>query len=134
VRIRAAAAVLVVPLAALVLACGASGSSPNAAGPQDPMVASSAAAAAAPTGPVTAFGDGTYEIGTGAGQVPPGKYKTTVPADSAGCYWERLKGLSGAFADIAANGNSEPGAPAVVTIAKTDAGFKSQRCGTWQKA
>jgi hypothetical protein len=83
---------------------------------------------------VTAFGDGTYEIGDGAGKVPPGKYKATVPADSAGCYWERLKGLSGAFADIAANGNGNPGAPMVVTIAKSDAGFKTERCGTWQKA
>jgi hypothetical protein len=80
---------------------------------------------------VTAFGDGTYEIGTGAGQVPPGKYKTTPPDE---CYWERLSGTSGDADDIIANANVGPGAPTIVTIAKTDKAFSSKRCGTWQKA
>lgn len=41
----------------------------------------------APTGPLTAFDDGTYEVGTGPGQVAPGRYR----ASGKGCHWARLK-------------------------------------------
>lgn len=92
------------------------------------------ATSAAPAGPKTSFGDGTWEIGTAAGLVAPGKYRTTVPQDSFNCYWERLKGTSGSFDDIIANDNVSPGTPTVVTIGATDAAFKSRGCGTWTKA
>jgi len=42
---------------------------------------------AAPTGPLTSFDDGTYEVGTKPGQVAPGRYKAT----GKGCHWARLK-------------------------------------------
>ncbi len=132
-RTRTFVTAVAVPLAVLSMACGASPSSNSGSvGAQDPVVASeeAAKAAPAPTGPITAFADGIYEVGTGPGQVVPGKYKTTPPAD---CYWERLKGTSGSD-DIIANDNLAAGAPAIVTILKTDAAFRSKRCGTWQKA
>ncbi len=134
-RIRALAAVVAAPLAVSVLACASSaGSSSNNAGPQDPgtvTAAASEAAQAAPTGPVTAFADGTYEVGGGAGQVPPGTYKSTAVDN---CYWERLKTLGGQFSDIIANDNANPGEPVIVSIAKTDKGFKTTGCGTWRKS
>ncbi len=115
------------------MACGASPSSPsNKAGPQDPGTAATADAteAAAPTGPVTAFADGTYEVGTGAGQVPPGKYKAT--AEDL-CIWSRLRNLSGDD-DVIATDLVKEGAPVIVTILASDKGFKTERCGTWRKS
>jgi len=70
------------------------------------------------------FGDGTYQVGK---DIQPGTYRTRV--GSPGCYYERLKGFSGDLSDIIANDNTD--APAVVTIAASDAGFHSERCGTW---
>jgi hypothetical protein len=85
----------------------------------------------APAGPKTSFGDGTHEVGV---DIVAGKYRTTVPGSSNNCYWERVKGLSGQFTDIIANGNAEPGTPLVVTISASDKGFTSRGCGTWTKA
>lgn len=135
-RTRALIAVLAAPAAAFVLACSASpSSSSNRAGPQDPGTGGAAgaateAAAPEPTGPVTAFADGTYEVGTGAGQVPPGKYKTTA---GELCYWARLRNLSG-DGDIIASDLVKEGAPVIVTILASDKGFKTERCGTWRKS
>ena len=70
------------------------------------------------------FGDGTYQVGS---DVQPGTYRTRE--SSPGCYYARLGGFSGEFEDLLANGN--PTGPAIVTIEPTDAGFESQRCGTW---
>jgi hypothetical protein len=88
-------------------------------------------ASPARTGPVTAFADGTYEVGAGSGQIPPGKYKATA---TGYCLWQRLKGLSGEIDDIIASGTAKEGAPVIVTVAKSDAAFVTKRCGTWQKA
>jgi hypothetical protein len=74
--------------------------------------------------------DGDWEVGT---EVKPGTYKTTVPADSFGCYWERLKGFDGSFDSIIDNGNVDAGKTARVTIKATDKGFHAERCGTWTK-
>lgn len=84
-----------------------------------------------PAGPKTSFGDGTWEVGT---DIAAGKYRATVPADSFACYWERLRGLSGQFDDIIANGTADPGTPVVVTVSGSDKGFTSRGCGTWAKA
>lgn len=117
-----------------VIACsgaGDTGKEENTnAGPQPAATSATAVAA----GPVTSFADGVYDVGTGAGQVPAGKYKTTVPANAIGCYWERLSGTGGTFDEIIANGNGTKGAPLTVTIAATDKAFKTERCGTWSPA
>lgn len=124
------AIILAVAALAVGLACSGDPKSdtPNA-GPQQ---TTAAATSAPPAGPVTAFADGTYQIGAGAGLVPPGTYKTTVPADSSNCYWERQKSFGGGVDAIIANGNQGAGEPVIVTIAPTDKGFKTSGCGTWK--
>jgi hypothetical protein len=72
------------------------------------------------------FGDGTFAVGI---DVAPGTW-----AASGGdfCYWERLSGFGHAgVAEIIANDAGTVGA--IVTIAPSDVGFSSQRCGTWTK-
>jgi hypothetical protein len=59
--------------------------------------------------------------------IQPGTYRTR--SASSGCYWERLSGFGGSMGEILANENTD--GPAVVTIASSDKGFKSQGCGTW---
>jgi len=86
-------------------------------------------ASQAPTGPATAatagpaaFGDGVFRVGA---DVAAGTYR----ADADGCYWARLKGLSGEIADVLANGLAA--GPAVVTILPSDAAFQSRGCRRW---
>ncbi|HYT37625.1 MAG TPA: hypothetical protein VEL49_10655 [Ktedonobacteraceae bacterium] len=71
-------------------------------------------------------GDGTFEVGK---DIRPGTYRTRVA--SPGCYYARLSGFSGTTDDIIANDNTDT--PAIITIAATDMGFQSTRCGTWTK-
>lgn len=73
--------------------------------------------------PKTSFGNGTFLVNS---EIQPGTYKTE---GGSSCYYERLSGTSGTFDDIIANEN--PDGQAIVTIASTDAAFKSQDCGTW---
>lgn len=72
----------------------------------------------------TAFDEGTVIVGH---DIPDGTYQ--APGGTS-CYWERLSGFSGEFKDIIANDfdTTNP----VVTIAATDAAFRSDNCGTWQ--
>lgn len=77
-----------------------------------------------PTSEFASFGDGTWEVGT---DIEPGTYRLREAPSL--CYWARLSGFGGGLDDIIANGNE--GAPAIVTIAATDTGFESARCGTW---
>jgi hypothetical protein len=120
-------------MAALGLACSAGDpSDAGGTGTQGGGQAVGSAPQAAPTAPWTSFRDGQYEVGTAAGMVTPGKYRTTVPADSLGCYWERQKDLSGSFEAVITNGSHKAGEPVVVTIAASDKGFKTQRCGEWR--
>jgi hypothetical protein len=124
---------------ALVIACGNGATQPS--GTKDkPMIVASAVAsipvapkAAAPVAPDvdpdTIVGDGTFAVG---GQVKPGTYRTVVPADSFGCYYERLRGASGEFSDIISNGNGNAGAQLVVTVKSSDKYFHAERCGTWK--
>jgi hypothetical protein len=76
--------------------------------------------------PKIAFSDGTYRVGA---DIQAGTYRSTVT--STDCYWARLRGFGGTLDDIIANyiGNS----PTIVTIAATDVGFESDRCGGWEK-
>jgi hypothetical protein len=71
------------------------------------------------------FENGIFIIGT---DIEPGTYKSTT---ASGCYYSRLSGFSGDMSEIIANNNTDNAA--VVTIAKTDKGFKSSRCGAWMK-
>lgn len=132
------ASALAVPLALVSIACGTPGGGKVGGTQQEGVAATVAQATTAvapkPTGPFIAFADGQYEVGVGAGQVKPGTYKTTVPADSYGCYWERQKALGGELTDIIANDTLQAGEPGLVTIKATDRGFKSQRCGEWKLA
>jgi sugar-specific transcriptional regulator TrmB len=73
----------------------------------------------------TSFGEGAYIVGT---DIEPGTYRSS---GSSGCYYERLSDFTGDMNSIIANGVTD--APAVVTIAPTDAGFQSSDCGTWSK-
>ena len=94
----------------------------------------SSASAATPTPKPTAkpaptfaqFGDGTFVVGK---DIQPGTYRTRT--GSPGCYYERLSGFGNTPDEIIANNNT--GTPAIVTIAATDKGFLSDRCGTWTK-
>lgn len=58
-----------------------------------------------PSGPLTTFSDGTYEVGV---DVEPGRYKTPGSGGSGifeSCYWERASNDSGEFSAIKANDN-----------------------------
>jgi len=50
-----------------------------------------------------------------------------------GCYWERLRGFSGALDDIIANDLSAAG-PRYVEIKAGDAGFRTSSCLPWVQA
>jgi hypothetical protein len=77
-------------------------------------------------GPATTFGSGTKTVGQ---DIAPGTYRGNLDGDF--CYFARLSGFSGELGDIIANGNTT--SPEIVTIAPTDAGFKSERCGDWSE-
>ena len=70
------------------------------------------------------FGSGKKLVGSEVALVT---YRTRTA--SAGCYWERLTGLGGTLAEIAANDNAS--GPAVVTIQQGDVAFNSTRCAKW---
>jgi hypothetical protein len=64
-------------------------------------------------------------VGTGAGQVRPGRYATTSVTD---CTWQRLRSQSGPDNVIAEGGAT---GQAVVDVVEGDAFFTSTDCGTW---
>ena len=70
------------------------------------------------------FGDGTWIVGQ---DIAPGTYR--IGASPNTCYGERLSGFGGTFGEIIANELSDD--PIIVTIAPSDAGFESSRCGWW---
>jgi hypothetical protein len=74
---------------------------------------------------MTRFGEGTYIVRT---DILPGTYRS---GRGAGCYWARLRSFTGQLSAIIANGN--PTGRTVVTIAPSDRGFTSARCGTWTR-
>lgn len=71
------------------------------------------------------FGDGTHRI---PNDIDPGTYRAS---GGKNCYWERLRNFNGDLNSIIANGIGSP--HPIVTIESTDAGFSSQRCGTWDR-
>lgn len=76
-----------------------------------------------PPPPSVAFSDGTYRVNI---DIQPGTYRASDPAN---CYWARLRGFSGGLGDIIANANYV----GIVTIASSDTGFLSKRCGDWSR-
>ena len=96
-----------------------------------PIARTATAVDAAASSPSTSFGDGHYQVGQ---DVAPGTYATTVPSDSAFCAWQRENSLNGSVdAIIALEGPDDPGTHEVVTIEKSDKGFKTTGCGTWKR-
>lgn len=74
---------------------------------------------------MTRFGAGTFIVNR---DIAPGTYRSGTGSD---CYWARLRSFTGSLNSIVANDN--PTGRAVVTIARSDRGFKSSRCGTWTR-
>ena len=75
------------------------------------------------------FLDGTWRVGV---EIKPGLYRTRPPPSSfgfPGCYWARLRGLSGEAKDIIVADTT--GAPVQIQIAATDVAFRSIGCGQW---
>jgi len=70
------------------------------------------------------FGNGTFDVGS---DIAPGTYRTRT--NTTGCYWERRAGSSGDLSEIVENDSTN--VSAIVTIARTDRAFKSERCGPW---
>ncbi|HLV05947.1 hypothetical protein [uncultured Georgenia sp.] len=67
--------------------------------------------------------DGTHRVNT---DIQPGVYR--APGGDR-CYWERLSGFRGTLDDILANGYGD--VRPIVRIKRGDAGFSTERCGTW---
>ncbi|CCK29554.1 hypothetical protein BN159_5175 [Streptomyces davaonensis JCM 4913] len=63
--------------------------------------------------------------------IAPGTYKSTGNTDDA-CYWERTKNADHSIESIIANNNVS--GTAVVTIAASDAYFKTSGCQDWKKS
>lgn len=82
-----------------------------------------ASPAAAPPAASLSFGGGAKIVGR---DIAPGTYRSV---GGGYCYWERLRGFGGTLGEIAANGVGY--GPWIVTIAATDKGFDSTRCGRW---
>lgn len=141
--VRAAFAIMLVALSA-VTGCSGSGGKPprqTPTGHDNPSrlppiypgttvsipPSTSASSSSTPTSSVAPAriipGDGTFRTGA---DLVPGTYRSQG-GDS--CYWERLRGFGGQTADIIANGAGI--LPQTVTIAPTDAGFRSQGCAPW---
>lgn len=126
--------------ALFVIACGA-GNTPDAAPTQTPgptfvttiddtPEASPSTAPQPSVRQVPTITDGVWEV---PGEVKPGTYRTTVPAESRNCYWERLRDFEDKIDSIIANDNVNPGTRTIVTIGKADRGFHAEGCGTWTK-
>jgi hypothetical protein len=77
----------------------------------------------APSTITTSFGDGVWSVG---GRIPAGRYQG---AGGPSCYWERKSGFSGTLGDILANDFGS--APIILDVLPTDAGVKTQNCGTF---
>ena len=129
---------IAVPLMVIVLAvaCGGtktpSSSAPyyGPAGTTQTAQVAGPAAAPKPSGPLTQFGDGTYEVGV---DVVAGRYKTPGSGGQGiweSCYWERAKSDSGDFGSIISNDNLE--GPGSVTLKKGEF-FKTNGGCNWTK-
>jgi len=121
--------------AALLIALGAgcagvAGTPVNRAPAPQPAVAAAPAAPAPEVKYVTGWGDGTYMVGNGPNQIPPGTYTTDGPKESYSMTcWARLRNTSGEFSAIIAN-DAHKG-PGVVTIQPTDVAVQFTGGAIW---
>ena len=72
----------------------------------------------------TSFGDGIWRVRK---DIRPGTYRTL---GGRGCYWAILENFRG---DIVDNNFTRRKMPQVVTILRSDVGFETTSCGTWQR-
>lgn len=103
---------------------GPSGSTAGATARKGP------ATPAKPSGPLTQFGDGQYEVGV---DIAAGRYKTPGSGGSGimeSCYWERAKNDSGDFGSIISNENLQ--GPGTVSL-KAGEFFKTNGGCNWTK-
>lgn len=118
--------VAVITVAALA-GCGSSTASKDAEAAGGAAASSQPEASPAPAKPsVPEFDDGTYMVGS---EIQPGTYRTKNT--SGNCYYSRLSGFGNTLDEIIMNDNAN--GPAIITIAATDKGFTSSRCGTWSQ-
>jgi hypothetical protein len=73
----------------------------------------------------TRFGAGTYLVGV---DIAPGTYFARCTSSG---YWARLRNFTGDLGSIIANDN--PRGREIITISRSDRGFKSNGCGTWSR-
>jgi hypothetical protein len=123
-----------IPLVVAALFAIACGSAQQPAQPGAPAGSEPPPVATTPPKPKPAgdsiTDDGQLLVGT---EVKPGTYRATVPADSVGCYYARLKNLEGSVDSIIANGIGKPGEKVTVTIKAADKAFQTDGCGDWAK-
>lgn len=88
--------------------------------------------ASSPAGPITTIRAGTYEVGTGPGQVPAGRYRASGPdgTNAIGCYYSRLRRNDGSLDDIIANNISA--GQALLNVAPSDGYVEVSGC-TFEK-
>lgn len=78
-------------------------------------------------------GDGTFAVGTSAGDWPPGTWKTNgaVGGSAGNCYWATLSDLSGSDNSIIANDDIT--GPTIITVGPGVAGVQVSGCDSWQE-
>lgn len=86
---------------------------------------------APPTGPLTTFGDGIYRVGTAAGDITAGLYRSAGPSEGMPCYWARTQDSTGKIDTIITD--SSPPGPTTVTITSSDGAFLVSGCAQWSK-
>jgi ABC-type transport system substrate-binding protein len=95
-----------------------------------PTTASTSAATTATSppvvGPLTTVGPGTYEVGTGNGQIAPGKYFAPALSSGPPCYYARLRNNDGETADIIAEELSH--GQIIMTVRASDGYVKVSGC------
>jgi hypothetical protein len=104
---------------------------PPAHAPAAPPLGLVARRPAPPTGPLTSFGDGTYQVGTAPGDVAAGSYRSTGSTEGMSCYWARTKDPTGNVDTIIADGY--PSGPTTITIKDSDGAFLASGCAPWNK-
>jgi hypothetical protein len=77
----------------------------------------------------TSFEDGQWLV---AQDILAGTYRTSIPANSPGCAWERSASTDGTASSVLESGAGPAGTALTVTIKATDAVFLSHGCGSWQ--
>ncbi|HZD16062.1 MAG: hypothetical protein QOH09_159 [Pseudonocardiales bacterium] len=107
------------------------GTAPPAHAPAAPTPGLVARQATRPTGPLTSFGDGTYQVGTAAGDIAAGSYRSAGSTEGMPCYWARTGDLAGKVDTIIAEGY--PSGPTTITIKNSDSAFLASGCAPWNK-